>query len=69
MIIVDNYSKSFLFHPENGLPIKSWMGEKNDKQLLEFIPILKGLAVVADVWHFIPKFVFDSSTTIIRKAY
>eukprot|EP00792_Barthelona_sp_PAP020_P005794 TRINITY_DN2803_c0_g2_i2.p1 TRINITY_DN2803_c0_g2~~TRINITY_DN2803_c0_g2_i2.p1 ORF type:complete len:202 (+),score=58.59 TRINITY_DN2803_c0_g2_i2:411-1016(+) len=44
IIIVDNSPISYLFHPENAIPISSWMGDPYDTQLFEMLPILIDLA-------------------------
>ena len=49
VVIVDNTALSYAFHPENALPIDTWINDKNDKQLYNLLPILKHLAKVKDV--------------------
>jgi len=48
-IIVDNSPNSYLFHPENAIPIDSWFDDKNDKELLDLLPLLDDLTKVDDV--------------------
>jgi len=55
VIIIDNSSKSFLLHPENGIKIKSFINDLNDKELLYLIPILNFLSEVDDVRKYINK--------------
>ena len=55
VIIIDNSSKSFLLHPENGIKIKSFFNDLNDKELLYLIPILNFLSDVDDVRKYIKK--------------
>ena len=55
IIIIDNSSKSFSFHPQNGIKIKSFVDDLNDKELIYLIPILKFLSKVDDVRNFIHK--------------
>ena len=43
-IIVDNLKENFLLHAENGIEIKSYEGQKGDKELLRLIPILVKVA-------------------------
>ncbi|EGC34823.1 hypothetical protein DICPUDRAFT_152882, partial [Dictyostelium purpureum] len=38
-----------LFHPENAIPIDSWFDDKNDKELLDLLPLLDDLMKVEDV--------------------
>lgn len=49
VIIIDNSPSSYMFQPENGLPILSWYEEKTDTKLYELIPALKLMAEVSDV--------------------
>ena len=53
VIIIDNSSKSFLLHPQNGIKIKSFINDLNDKELLYLIPILNFLSNVYDVRKYI----------------
>ena len=55
VIIIDNSSKSFLLHPENGIKSKSFINDLNDKELLYLIPILNFLSEVDDVRKYINK--------------
>ena len=61
IIIVDNSPFSYSFHPHNGLPILSWFEDKNDKELLNIIPILLFLSNVDDVREYIPKIVVNNA--------
>jgi len=56
-IIIDNSPASYLFHPENAIPIESWFDDQNDRDLLELIPFLKELSKVSDI------------RTLIRQQY
>eukprot|EP00826_Nyctotherus_ovalis_P065819 TRINITY_DN968_c0_g2_i11.p6 TRINITY_DN968_c0_g2~~TRINITY_DN968_c0_g2_i11.p6 ORF type:complete len:110 (-),score=37.82 TRINITY_DN968_c0_g2_i11:238-567(-) len=49
MIIVDNLAENFQLQPENGIMIKSWIGDPHDTALYELAPILKGKASVLKV--------------------
>ena len=60
VVIVDNSPLSYIFHPNNGLPIQAWFEDKNDKELYKIIPILEFLSGVDDVRNFIPKIVEDN---------
>ncbi|KAM9990483.1 hypothetical protein ACTFIY_006543 [Dictyostelium cf. discoideum] len=48
-IIVDNSPSSYLFHPENAIPIDSWFDDKDDRELLDLLPLLDDLIKVEDV--------------------
>lgn len=53
VIIIDNSPSSFMFQPENALPILSWYDDKEDTVLYDFLPLLKELSDVEDVRPFI----------------
>ena len=40
LIIIDNNPKSFMLNKENGVPIKTWMEDSDDKELYKLIPYL-----------------------------
>eukprot|EP01094_Clydonella_sp_ATCC50884_P015542 TRINITY_DN26135_c0_g1_i1.p1 TRINITY_DN26135_c0_g1~~TRINITY_DN26135_c0_g1_i1.p1 ORF type:complete len:310 (+),score=65.95 TRINITY_DN26135_c0_g1_i1:131-931(+) len=48
-IIIDNSPASYLFHPENAVPIESWFDDPADRDLLELIPFLQECARAPDV--------------------
>jgi len=48
-IILDNSPHAFAYHIDNGIPIRSWIGDKMDRELLDLIPFLKCLVEVPDV--------------------
>ena len=60
LILLDNSPISYAFTVENGLPILSWINDKQDKELTKYIPILKFLSQVDDVRKYIKQFVYDS---------
>ncbi len=43
IIIVDNSPASYLFNPENAVPIDSWFDDPNDTELLDLIPFLEDI--------------------------
>jgi len=49
IIIIDNSPASYMFHPENAVPIDSWFDDMNDTELLDLIPFLEDLTKVDDV--------------------
>ena len=49
VILLDNSPISYLFQPENGMPIINWYEDKSDTELSCYIPILEKLAYVDDV--------------------
>mmetsp|Transcript_39869 Transcript_39869/g.55395 ORF Transcript_39869/g.55395 Transcript_39869/m.55395 type:complete len:340 (-) Transcript_39869:296-1315(-) len=48
-IIIDNSPHSYVFQPENAIPIGTFIGDNNDKDLLELIPFLTDLKDQDDV--------------------
>ncbi|CAH1249509.1 carboxy-terminal domain RNA polymerase II polypeptide A small phosphatase 1-like isoform X2 [Branchiostoma lanceolatum] len=50
VIIVDNSPASYIFHPDNAVPVASWFDDMSDTELLDLIPFLEGLAKVDDVY-------------------
>ena len=59
VIIVDNSPLSYSFNKENGIPILTWFSDKNDKELMNLIPILEFLSGVNDVREYIKDFVIN----------
>jgi len=64
IIILDNTPSSYLMQKSNGIPIKTWMGEKSDSQLAEISKILELLSDVDDVREYIPLFTKNDSLNI-----
>ena len=61
VIIVDNSPAAYLYHPENALPSISWYSDKNDVELMQFIPVLKKMAYMQeDVRDVLTNFVEDN---------
>lgn len=48
-IIVDNSPFSYMFQPENAIPITSWFNDKNDRQLFDLLPHLDAMAESQDI--------------------
>lgn len=48
-IIVDNSPFSYMFQPDNAIPITSWFDDKTDRQLYDLLPFLDTLANIDDV--------------------
>jgi RNA polymerase II subunit A small phosphatase-like protein len=49
IIIVDNSPASYMWHPENAVPIDSWFDDENDTELLDLIPFLEDMTKVDNV--------------------
>ena len=48
-IIVDNSPHSYVFQPENAVPIGTFIDDMEDQELMEITPILTGVEQVDDV--------------------
>ncbi|KAL1022127.1 hypothetical protein UPYG_G00022480 [Umbra pygmaea] len=50
VIIVDNSPASYVFHPDNAVPVVSWFDDMADTELLDLIPFFEKLSKVEDVY-------------------
>ncbi|XP_038654500.1 CTD (carboxy-terminal domain, RNA polymerase II, polypeptide A) small phosphatase-like a isoform X2 [Scyliorhinus canicula] len=50
VIIVDNSPASYIFHPENAVPVQSWFDDMSDTELFDLIPIFEGLSKEEEVY-------------------
>lgn len=50
IVIVDNSPASYIFHPDNAVPVKSWFDDINDSELLDLIPLFEKLSKVDSVY-------------------
>ena len=57
VILIDNNPNSFRYNKCNGIPIKTWHYEQNDRELIKIIPFLTFLSTVDDVREYIPKII------------
>ena len=55
-----------MFQPENAIPSISWYEDKEDTQLLDFIPFLKALSTVDDVRPYLMASVKDNVLDLDR---
>ncbi|KAA8580737.1 hypothetical protein FQN60_013695 [Etheostoma spectabile] len=51
VIIIDNSPASYIFHPENAVPVQSWFEDMTDTELLDLIPLFEGLSKEEDVYN------------------
>uniref|UniRef100_A0A8C0WBK1 Mitochondrial import inner membrane translocase subunit TIM50 n=1 Tax=Castor canadensis TaxID=51338 RepID=A0A8C0WBK1_CASCN len=49
-LILDNQPASYIFHPENAVPVQSWFDDMADTELLNLIPIFEELSGTDDVY-------------------
>ncbi|XP_069792102.1 carboxy-terminal domain RNA polymerase II polypeptide A small phosphatase 1-like [Narcine bancroftii] len=50
LIIVDNSPASYIFHPNNAVPIASWFDDTSDTELLDLIPFFERLSKEEDIY-------------------
>jgi import inner membrane translocase subunit TIM50 len=43
VLVIDNHQECLATHPENGLLVKSWKGEKGDTELFSYAIALQGI--------------------------
>ncbi|XP_073485608.1 CTD small phosphatase-like protein isoform X1 [Aquarana catesbeiana] len=55
VIIVDNSPASYIFHPENAVPVQSWFDDMSDTELLDLIPFFEGLSKEENVYNMLHK--------------
>lgn len=49
-LILDNSPASYIFHPENAVPVLSWFDDSEDTELLHLIPVFEELSQAEDVY-------------------
>jgi CTD small phosphatase-like protein 2 len=54
-IIVDNSIQAFAYSLDNGIPIASWYGSQNDRELVNLMELLKNIKECDDVRPFLRK--------------
>uniref|UniRef100_A0A8C6Z6I7 protein-serine/threonine phosphatase n=2 Tax=Nothoprocta TaxID=8806 RepID=A0A8C6Z6I7_NOTPE len=55
IIIVDNSPASYIFHPDNAVPVASWFDNMADTELLDLLPFFERLSRVDDVYTVLKK--------------
>ncbi|XP_031441685.1 carboxy-terminal domain RNA polymerase II polypeptide A small phosphatase 1 isoform X2 [Clupea harengus] len=50
VIIIDNSPASYIFHPDNAVPVASWFDDMSDTELLDLLPFFERLSKVDDVY-------------------
>lgn len=50
VIILDNSPASYIFHPDNAVPVASWFDDMADTELLDLIPFFERLSKVDDIY-------------------
>ncbi|XP_041097663.1 carboxy-terminal domain RNA polymerase II polypeptide A small phosphatase 2 isoform X5 [Polyodon spathula] len=49
-LILDNSPASYIFHPENAVPVVSWFDDLDDTELLNLIPVFEELSQAENVY-------------------
>ncbi|XP_054167979.1 carboxy-terminal domain RNA polymerase II polypeptide A small phosphatase 1-like [Oppia nitens] len=50
VVIVDNSPASYIFHPDNAVPVASWFDDMTDSELSDLIPFFDKLSKVENVY-------------------
>ncbi|KAK2839513.1 hypothetical protein Q5P01_013253 [Channa striata] len=50
VIIIDNSPASYIFHPDNAVPVASWFDDMSDTELLDLIPFFERLSKVENIY-------------------
>ncbi|XP_063216095.1 carboxy-terminal domain RNA polymerase II polypeptide A small phosphatase 1 isoform X1 [Bacillus rossius redtenbacheri] len=50
VVIVDNSPASYIFHPDNAVPVASWFDDMTDSELLDLIPFFEKLSKMENVY-------------------
>ena len=50
MLILDNSPTSYVFHPDNAIPVASWFDNMSDTELHDLLPFFEQLSRVDDVY-------------------
>ncbi|XP_071216885.1 CTD small phosphatase-like protein isoform X3 [Salvelinus alpinus] len=50
VIILDNSPASYIFHPENAVPVQSWFDDLSDTELQDLLPFFEGLSREEEVY-------------------
>ncbi|XP_060846871.1 phosphatase Herzog [Rhopalosiphum padi] len=50
VVIIDNSPASYIFHPDNAVPVNSWFDDMTDKELLHLIPFFEKLSKMENVY-------------------
>uniref|UniRef100_A0A8C6WGR1 protein-serine/threonine phosphatase n=1 Tax=Neogobius melanostomus TaxID=47308 RepID=A0A8C6WGR1_9GOBI len=51
VIIIDNSPVSYIFHPDNAVPVVSWFDDASDTELLDLIPFFERLSQEQEVYR------------------
>ncbi|KAL8591190.1 E3 SUMO-protein ligase SIZ2 [Nucella lapillus] len=63
VVIIDNSPASYIFHPDNAVPVSSWFDDTADSELRDLIPFFENLAGVDTVYTLLKTTATDSPGT------
>jgi RNA polymerase II subunit A small phosphatase-like protein len=55
IIIVDNSPASYIFHPENAVPVVSWFDDMENSELLDLIPFFEDLSTADSIYSLLQR--------------
>lgn len=61
-LILDNSPGSYVFHPENAVPVVSWFDDIHDRELLDMIPFFEAISTTHDVQTTLRNFTLPTAT-------
>lgn len=68
IIIIDNSPASYIFHPDNAVPVMSWFDDTSDQELVNLIPYLEMIAESDDVYTVLRQSGFTSQANETTNA-
>ncbi|CAL5221322.1 g3496 [Coccomyxa viridis] len=66
-IIVDNSPHSYVFQPDNALPIGTFIDDPSDRELLDILPVLQKVEKVADVRAHLGTLVSEMASSMLQR--
>jgi len=60
VVIIDNSPASYIFHPDNAVPVSSWFDDMSDTELLDLMPFFENMARADNVYSMLKTPVPDS---------
>ncbi|VVC34774.1 HAD-like domain,FCP1 homology domain,Dullard phosphatase domain, eukaryotic [Cinara cedri] len=66
VVIIDNSPASYIFHPDNAVPVNSWFDDMTDKELLHLIPFFEKLSKMENVYPVICNLNHMANTSTIH---
>ncbi|KAK7113827.1 carboxy-terminal domain RNA polymerase II polypeptide A small phosphatase 1-like isoform X2 [Littorina saxatilis] len=63
VVIIDNSPASYIFHPDNAVPVSSWFDDMSDTELMDLMPFFENLAQVDNVYSLLKTTASESPGT------